>query len=126
MQKKRKNPRHDTILYLKVYSLPEHTPVARMTDISTEGLMLLSNTALTVNSPFDAAITLPAGGISGETELKCTLTPKWNRTDENPSLVLTGCTMQVEEKYRPVLDELISRYSFSSGHTDFRRLFEGK
>ncbi|MFP4178642.1 MAG: hypothetical protein ACLFSA_01180, partial [Spirochaetaceae bacterium] len=126
LQKKRKNPRHDTILYLQVYSLPEHTPVARMTDISTEGLMLLSHSTLPLNKPFDASIALPAGGISGKAELKCTVTPRWNRTDENPSLVLTGCTMQVEQEYRPVLDELISRYSFSSGHTDFRRLFEEK
>ncbi|MFO7849846.1 MAG: PilZ domain-containing protein [Spirochaetia bacterium] len=124
MQKRRKHPRHDTILYLQVYSLPDKAPIARMTDISAEGLMLLSSTTFTLNSPFEAVIAMPSGGILGESELKCTLTPRWEGKDENPDLVLTGCTMQVPEAYKSVLDELISRYSFSSGNTDFRKLFE--
>ncbi|MCF7928851.1 MAG: PilZ domain-containing protein [Spirochaetales bacterium] len=124
MQKKRKSPRHDTIFYLQVFSLPDRSPIARMTDISVGGVMLLSSTSFSLNQPFKAAIALPPGGISGKDELECTITPRWERTDENPELVLTGCTMEIPADYEPALNEMISRYGFSSGHTDFRRLFE--
>ena len=124
MDKNRKFPRHDTILYLQVYNLPEREPIARMTDISVGGVMLLSSSSFPLNTPFEASIALPPGGISAKDELKCTITPRWERSDENPALVLTGCTMEISKEYEAVLNEMISRYAFSSGHTDFRRLFE--
>ena len=124
MDKNRKFPRHDTILYLQVYNLPEREPIARMTDISVGGVMLLSSSSFPLNTPFEASIALPPGGISAKDELKCTITPRWERSDENPALVLTGCTMENSKEYEAVLNEMISRYAFSSGHTDFRRLFE--
>lgn len=124
MQSKRKFPRRDTILYLQVYSQPNGDPVARLVDLSPEGALLLSSTSFTIHTPFEACITLPVEGIHGQSELQCTLFPRWKRPDYNPEYVLTGCTMEVAQEKQPILDELISRYSFSSGHTDLRRIFE--
>jgi|GEM_PF-1313750 len=125
MNDKRDTPRHDTVLYLPIVGTQTGREIGRLADISAGGALVVSSDAIELNSEIEVTIVLPSGLFGSGHALHGTLTPKWRKPDRNPSLILTGCILAVDTESAGLVENLTQRYSFSSGHTDFRRLFEG-
>lgn len=124
MDQKRRHPRHDTILYLQVYSSPDREPIARLIDISTDGALLLSESPFPLDASFDAIIELPRLDSKETTEITCTLTPRWHKPDYNPDLTLNGCAMEVKSGNYRRIEEFMRDYGFGGEISDVEDLRE--
>ncbi len=120
MEQKRHSDRHDTILYLQVYSAKGKKPIARLIDMSSDGALLLSESSFPLEEPFAAVIALPQVGTKETKELSCTLTPHWSKPDYNPDFTLTGCTMEFDSGQRLLINEFMREYGFNGEAPQFR------
>lgn len=121
---KRSSARRDTVLYLRISDRTTRGEVGRLTDMSTTGLLVVSESPLTMDEPIEICIDLPPR-LSSERDTLCgVLTPKWSKPDRNPRLSLSGCLFETAPEDREVLGYLIEEYGFNSGTIDFRRRYE--
>lgn len=135
----RRVQRRDSILYLPVYprlNTSEQAsenegsePLARLVDISPEGMLLISRQALPQDTPLDAAVSLPRNEEHPPEEgtgttLSCRLTPRWSKQDVNPRNILTGCSMEIPPGQEALVQQLLTYYSFNNDTKDFRQHYQ--
>ena len=114
MYNKRSAQRRDTIYYLLVSDAGSGSSLGRVVDLSSNGLLLVSDRRLSMNQATASYVHLPPGAAL-EPGFPCTLTPRWRRPDRNPAFSLFGCSMALDERYRHIVATLIERYSFYGG-----------
>lgn len=105
--------RRHLVFYLRVFDGMSSKVVGHIVDISSQGLMLISDSAIAVNENYRLRMKMPSE-IAEKEEIIINATSRWCKQDENPDFFITGfqlydLTAEVE-KY---LLYLIDDFSFS-------------
>lgn len=125
MTNKRRAPRRDTVIYLRITDAGSGKEIGRLADVSDTGILIVSNAPLPTGERIAVQIHLPPHLMEGgETELSVEIEPRWSRPDKNPSLLLNGCVLYVDAERAPILSVLIERFGFNNDTIDFRKRYE--
>ena len=85
--------RHHLIYYLRVFDGLSSRVVGHIVDISSQGIMLISDEPITVQEEYRLRMRFPGSGSSQE-ELILEAVCRWCRQDENPQFYLAGFQIQ--------------------------------
>jgi hypothetical protein len=85
--------RHHLIYYLRVFDGISSRVVGHIVDISSEGIMLITDEPITVQEEYRLRMRFPGTGSSQE-ELVLEAVCRWCREDENPEFYLAGFQIQ--------------------------------
>ncbi len=86
---KRKLKRRHLIYYLRVFDGLSSRVVGHVVDISSNGLMLISDEPIAVHEEYRLRMRFP-GVISSQEELIFDASCRWCRQDENPAFYVAG------------------------------------
>lgn len=115
MRQKRKLGRRHLLYYLQVLNRETGNALGRMGDITTEGMMLISDAAVEVDAVYKLRVVLPEEGFAGKTldlDAQCL----WRNRDRNPELVVCGLRfVDVGEDAMRTIEELVREYGFLDG-----------
>lgn len=89
MKQNRKLKRRHLIYYLRVFEKNADQPIGHLVDISTEGMMLISEDPIKTGTVFELRMVLPVE-IDGSREIIFSAESRWCREDENPDFYNTG------------------------------------
>lgn len=111
-QKRRSVKRRHLVFYLRVFNQNDSSVLGHVVDISSDGLMLLSDASIGVGDRFSLRMRLPID-LSDKDELQFEAVCRWCKEDDNPDFYLSGLqidglTIEVE-KY---ILHLINDYSY--------------
>ncbi|MBN1983852.1 MAG: PilZ domain-containing protein [Chitinivibrionales bacterium] len=114
MNEKRKLFRRKIIYYLKIRDRESGEIIGYLGDITAEGLMMVSQEAITIDRFFFLEIELPAdifGKKQIEVEAKC----MWSKPDRNPSFFASGFQFfHIKSPEVETIIGLIAEYAFSA------------
>lgn len=88
-QEKRSIERRHLVFYLRVFDGMSSKIIGHLADISTGGLMLLSEKAIKVDRDFRLRLKLPKE-VVGRDEIVIEATSCWSKRDSNPDFFVTG------------------------------------
>ncbi len=111
-QQRRSVKRRHLVFYLRVFNQSDSSVLGHVVDISSEGLMLLSDATIKVGEKFSLRMRLPID-LSDKDELQFNAVCRWCKEDGNPDFYLSGLqidglTIEVEE----YILHLINDYSY--------------
>jgi len=110
---KRKVKRRHLIYYLRVFSRNTGEMIGHMVDVTPEGIMLISEKPIELNTKYQLRMDLPVE-IWGTQHLDFEAKSLWGRRDVNPDFYNTGFEIQGEDWKRiETIERLISQYGFS-------------
>lgn len=124
MTNKRRMPRRNTVMYLRVSQADSGSELGRMADISQTGLLLISSRKFPTKQRIHVNIHLPPSLAVGVSYMPATIETRWSKADTNPQLILNGCLLEVADEHTAILNQLIEHYGFNNDTIDFRRRFE--
>lgn len=106
--------RRHLVFYLRVFDGMSSKVVGHIVDISSQGLMLISDNSVPINENYRLRMRLPAE-IGDKDEILIDATSRWCKQDENPDFFITGfqifnLTTDIE-KY---IHRLIDDFSFNN------------
>jgi hypothetical protein len=108
----RKLQRRDLISYLRVYGEDPGKPIGHLVDITTEGIMLISEDPIETGRVFRLRMVLPAE-IDGKREVLLTAESRWCSEDENPAFYDTGFRLtEFSPEQTKIIEHLIQNYCF--------------
>jgi hypothetical protein len=112
MQNKRALERRNLLYYLQVVNQSTGDPIGRLVDITREGMMLVSEQALPIETIFQLRMLLPAGTLE-KTHLDFEAKSLWCQQDVNPRFFDTGFQLlNVDLKDITTIEALITDYGF--------------
>jgi len=112
MFEKRTLKRRHLIYYLRIMDKNTNELIGHLVDITSEGLMVISETQLETNKEFNFRMMLPKEIIGKET-LEFNATSLWSRKDINPDFYDTGFSLNdLSEEDRLIVDQLIHHFGF--------------
>ena len=112
MEEKRRAKRRHLIYYLKVYDRSNDTLIGQVGDITTEGLMLVTEGPMASNLFFQLRLLLP-DEIEGKHEISFDAKTMWCKKDINPKFFNVGLKLiNIEAKHLEIIRNLIYDYSF--------------
>lgn len=82
-------PRRHLIYYLRVYDQNENRLIGNLVDISTKGIMVVSESELPVGKVFNLKMLLP-DSLEGSKEVEFQAETRWCHNDANPNFFDTG------------------------------------
>jgi len=85
----RKVERRHLVFYLRVFDGMGSRVIGHIVDISSQGLMLISDSPVPVNEDYRLRMRLPAE-IVDKDEIVIDATSRWCKQDENPDFYITG------------------------------------
>ncbi len=110
MPEKRKLKRRQLIYYLRVLDRDTEALIGRLVDITTEGVMLLSESALEIDKLFKFKMILPAH-FEARKEITFDAKCLWSKIDINPDLYTSGFQFdRISPKDMHLIEELILDY----------------
>lgn len=113
MEEKRTQKRRSSIYYLEVFDVDTGKQLGRLVDITTEGLMLISEEPTPTNVPLKCRMVLPAE-ILGRTNIIFEATCKWCRKSVNPELYEAGYRSIIADPGDiDAIEMLIQRFAFN-------------
>ena len=86
---KRQVERKYLVFYLRVFDGISTKVLGHVINLSSKGVMLLSDTAIPVNEDFRLRMKLPKD-VCDSGDLLFTATSRWSKRDANPDFFLTG------------------------------------
>ena len=109
----RQAKRSNLVFYLRVFDGMSNNVLGHVADISSLGLMLISDTSMAVNENYSLRMRLPAE-VSERGEMLINANSRWCKPDVNPDFYLAGFqimdpTAEVEKH----LHSLIRDYSYN-------------
>ncbi len=108
----RKLKRRHLIYYLRVYDRNTGVLIGHMADITTGGVMLVSESSIKTNKDFDFKMTLPAE-IAGNRDITFNASSVWCKKDVNPDFYATGFKINnIESKDAKLIETLIAFFGF--------------
>jgi hypothetical protein len=81
--------RRHLVFYLRVFDGMSSKVIGHIVDISAQGLMLISDSAVPVNENYRLRMRLPAE-IADKDEIMINATSRWCKQDVNPDFFITG------------------------------------
>ncbi len=110
MAERRKLERRHLIYYLRVFERGTGRLVGHLVDISTEGLMLLSEEPIEIDRVFYFRMTLPTE-IRSSAHVTFTARSIWCKPDNSPDFYATGFSFEeVTSEDIRVIENLIDAY----------------
>ncbi len=112
MKEKRRVKRRHLIYYLRVFEKNTDQPIGHMVDISTEGMMLISEDPIKTDHVFELRMVLPVE-IEGSREIIFFAKSKWCGEDENPDFYNTGFQLiNLSPEHIKVIEYLVQKFCF--------------
>jgi len=114
MSDKRRLRRNNLIYYLKVYNQKDGSLLGHLVDITSEGIMLVSEEPIATGVDFQLRLVLPRD-IFGEGNIDFSAKSLWSKPDSNPDFQDTGfhlIDMPLEKVL--LIKKLVSEYGFES------------
>jgi len=103
----RKVARRHLIYYLRVYDATTGDLLGNLVDISTRGIMLVSDSALPLNKEALLRMVLP-DTVEGSREVEFKAVSRWCKNDVNPDFFDTGFElMDPTSNFLEVVDKLV-------------------
>lgn len=108
----RRVERRHLVFYLRVFDGMSNRVLGHVVDISTKGVMLISDQPITVNEHHLLRMRLPSS-IANKDELLFNATSKWCKQDINPDFYVTGFEIQeVSEEIARYILCLVDDFGF--------------
>jgi len=112
MQGKRKLKRRHLIYYLRVFEKKADQLIGHMVDISSGGMMLISEDPIKTGMVFDLRMVLPVE-LEGSREITFSAESMWCRADENPDFYNTGFQwINPSSEHIKTIDHLVQKFCF--------------
>jgi hypothetical protein len=112
MKKERKLPRRHLIYYLRVFDRQSGEQVGSLVDITTEGLMLVSEKPLQPHKTYHLRMDLPTE-VCGKERLDFDAVCMWSNNDINPLFYDNGFMLpDVNSQEALCIEDLITIYGF--------------
>lgn len=112
MEDKRKLKRRHLIYYLRVFNKKTDQLIGHLVDITTEGIMLISEEPIDTTAIFQLNMTLPAN-IEGNKQIAFKARSLWCKKDINPDFYNTGFQLiNISVKGIQIIERLIHDFSF--------------
>ncbi len=87
----RRQKRRHLIYYLDVRDIDTGESIGRIVDITTGGLLIISNTEYQAETSFNAVITLDSDALGeAQGELEVPIICRWSKSDINPDYFVNG------------------------------------
>lgn len=108
--------RRHLVFYLRVFDGMGSRVLGHLMDISSHGLMLLSDEPVAVNEEYRLRMRLPKE-VAGSDEVLFGAVSRWCRQDENPDFYITGFQIQdMDDATRELMSRLIEEFGFAEHH----------
>jgi hypothetical protein len=102
------------LYYLRVFDKDNYRLLGYLGDIHTKGMMLISESPLTIKQNYNLRIALPEP-LDKHEELNATARALWCRPYTNPLFYQTGFKIQyLQQEYVQLLESMIQTYGFQS------------
>lgn len=112
MIERRRLKRRHLIYYLKVFDRNTDELFGHLVDITSEGVMLISENPIEVDATFQLKMALPAEFLGGK-QLEFRARSAWCRKDVNPDFYAIGFQLlDVSKDYFAVVERLIEEFGF--------------
>jgi hypothetical protein len=99
-------------VYMDVRNHENGEHLGHMVDVTTQGLMLLSEAPIHTEAVFHLEIFLP-GEVEGKTQITVSALSRWCKEDENPGFYNTGFEFRkVSPKDRHTIEQVIQKFCF--------------
>lgn len=110
----RKVARRHLIYYLRVFDRESGELLGNLVDISTRGIMLVSDNPVTVGKHFDLRMYLPET-VEGSREVEFSAESRWCQNDTNPDFFDTGFELvDPAPQFLEAVDKLIDDCLFKN------------
>ncbi len=108
----RKVKRRHLIYYLRVYDRNTGVLIGHLADITTDGIMLVSEAPIKTEVGFNFKMTLPAE-LEGSRDITFNASSVWCQKDVNPDFYATGFKISnIENKDLELIEILIDSFGF--------------
>lgn len=108
----RKFKRRHLIYYLRIYDRKTEVLIGHLADITTDGIMLVSEEPIKAESVFNFKMTLPAE-IEGSRDITFDAFSVWCKKDVNPDFYATGFKISnIEARDIELIEILIDSFGF--------------
>ena len=113
MEQQRKLKRRHLIFFLNVYDMDTGNLIGHVVDITSEGVMLVSENKIPADKDFNLRVRIP--GENGESKfLEFTARSLWSKNDVNPIFYDTGFKfIKVSIRDTLTIAETIKEFGFS-------------
>ena len=109
----RKLKRRHLIYYLRVYDTATNLLLGHVVDVTTEGLMLISEEQIIAGTIYNLKMVLPED-ILQKPEIMFQVKSLWCKKDINPDFYATGLNiMKIDENDLDIIDTLIRKFGFN-------------
>jgi len=109
----RKLQRRHLIYYLRVFEQDSGRLIGHLVDLTAEGMMLISETALATDKVYALRMELP-GEVFAHEQFDFTARSVWCRPDVNPKFFDIGLTLlNVEARDITCIEDLMQHYGFN-------------
>lgn len=109
----RRVERRHLVFYLRVFDGMSGRVLGHIVDISSKGVMLISEDPIPVNENFRLRMRLPSQ-IANKDELILDATSRWCKPDDNPDFYITGFEIdEVDEESARFILSLVESFSFN-------------
>ena len=103
--------RRHLVFYLRVFDQHSREIIGHLTDISTAGLMLVSEREIKKDAVYDVRLILPKE-VSGRTELQLKIQCIWCRPDPLPEFHVAGFEfVEIDLAQKKLIDALNTEFS---------------
>ena len=111
---KRQLKRVHLIYYLRIFDSESGANIGHLVDITTQGIMMISEEVITVGKTFSFRMQLPAT-VTGREEIHFTGRCLWCKKDYNPDFYVSGFQIkQITPQEAKTITALINAYGFKS------------
>ena len=110
----RKTPRRHLIYYLRVYNAKTGELLGSLVDISTKGIMLVSDDTIPAGQHYHLKMVLP-DSVDGSKNVEFEALSKWCKNDVNPDFFDTGFELiDPSSNFLEVVDKLVEDCLFKN------------
>jgi hypothetical protein len=112
MLERRKLKRRHLIYYLRVFNRLNDALVGHLVDITTEGVMLISEEPIEIDKDFTFRMALPTG-MWGKDDIEFDAQSVWCKRDINPLFFVTGFKLSnIPAELVAIIESLIENFGF--------------
>jgi hypothetical protein len=112
MVEKRRLKRRHLIYYLRLFNHKNQQMIGHLVDITSEGIMVISEDAIPENEIYELSMTLPTD-VVGKKELTFVAKSVWTRKDINPDFFNSGFVLlEVKPEDVMIIERMITEFGF--------------
>lgn len=114
-QEMRKVERWHLVFYLRVFDGSSSRVIGHVVDISAQGIMLVSDKPVPVDTPYNLRMRLPTE-VADREEIVFNATSRWCKKDDNPDFFIIGFQMDdLDPEIEKYILSLVEDFSYKDG-----------